>query len=109
VIDWRAYNANKNKANGRATYHRRRRRIMEKLGLKCECCGETEYKFLTIDHRNGNGNAHRRTFGKSKGTPTLFYRWADTTPKRELKKTLRTMCWNCNCAIGAWGTCPHVG
>ena len=28
--------------------------------LKCQCCGENHYEFLTIDHINGDGAKHRR-------------------------------------------------
>ncbi|MBA7683673.1 hypothetical protein ES703_92053 [subsurface metagenome] len=27
---------------------------------RCACCGESEVRFLTIDHINGNGSEHRK-------------------------------------------------
>lgn len=60
-------------------YHAWAKRSKEKLknevfeiyGNKCSCCGETERLFLTIDHVNGGGNAHRRKVG---GTNEAVYR-----------------------------------
>lgn len=78
--------------------------IIKAYGGKCECCGETTHEFLTIDHRNGDGAAHRREMGKlCKGR--YFY--------RQLKKLgfpkdrFRLLCFNCNIARGFYGYCPH--
>src|SRR3990167_9777047 len=37
-------------------------------GGKCRCCGETEEKFLTLDHINGGGKQHRLRARGSTGT-----------------------------------------
>lgn len=49
-------------------YERRAKRkdeVYAHYGDRCECCGETERMFLTIDHIDGNGNAHRREIKKA--------------------------------------------
>ena len=74
----------------------RRRGILE-YGGRCSCCGETEVKFLTLEHIDG--------------------RKGDSRPRRnqwwELKRLgwprdgFTVLCWNCNCAKGVYGICPH--
>ena len=66
--------------------------------MECGCCGETENKFLTLDHINNDGAEHRRntkghTFGWliRNGMPTGF----------------QVLCMNCNFAKGKYGECPH--
>lgn len=89
---------------------KRRLKVLQRIGgviPRCKCCGDRNIEFLTIDHKNGGGNAHRRSFGASKGTPIKFYAWAAQAPLKEVRKLLQVLCWNCNCAIGAWGYCPH--
>lgn len=35
--------------------------FLEMYGGGCSCCGETTYEFLTIEHKNGQEKAARRT------------------------------------------------
>lgn len=74
--------------------------VITRLGGKCVCCGETSIEFLTIDHIYGGGTSHRKLLG-SKG----IYR--DIRKQNYPKDKYRVLCFNCNCAIGAWGYCPH--
>jgi hypothetical protein len=70
-------------------------------GGACECCGETTVAFLTIDHINDDGSAHRRELEK-----TTMYRWL----KRHgyPKDGYRLLCFNCNCGRRVnGGVCPH--
>jgi hypothetical protein len=70
-------------------------------GGACECCGETAVAFLTIDHVNDDGSAHRRELKK-----TTTYRWL----KRHgyPKDGYRLLCFNCNCGRRVnGGVCPH--
>lgn len=67
-------------------------------GTKCACCGETTIEFLTIDHIDGGGRKHRKEIGSQ------FYRWLRNNYYPE---GFRTLCYNCNCSIGAYGYCPH--
>jgi len=69
-------------------------------GAACACCGESEMWFLTIDHINNNGAAHRKQI---KGL--YFYRWLQ---KANYPKGYQVLCWNCN--LGRYfnkGICPH--
>ncbi len=88
----------------------RKRRLLKKecieaYGGKCVCCGEKQLEFLTIDHTGGNGSEHRKAISPNfRGTN--FYLWL----KRNgwPKKDYRLLCYNCNCAIGHYGRCPHA-
>lgn len=68
----------------------------------CACCGETEKKFLAIDHINGGGTAHRRQikcFGSS------MYEWLK---RNGFPKGFQLLCHNCNSAKAYYGKCPHI-
>ena len=65
----------------------------------CACCGETEIKFLCIDHINGGGTKHRHRLGR-----TDLYYWLKA---RGYPKGYQVLCHNCNCAKGFYGECPH--
>lgn len=73
---------------------------------KCSCpgCSEINPGFLTIDHIDGNGNKHRRSIfnGKVGGN---IYLWLK---KNNYPPGFRILCYNCNCAAGALGQCPHM-
>ena len=80
-----------------------KRTCIEHYGGKCACCGEEHIEFLTIDHRAGGGNAHRKECGVKAGFP--FYRWII---KNDFPSGLRVLCFNCNWAIYRYGYCPHA-
>lgn len=69
--------------------------------LKCACCGEKEYQFLTIDHINGKGREERR----KEGMGSSFYRYLI---KNNFPKGFQVLCMNCNFAKGHYGKCPHT-
>ena len=71
-------------------------------GGKCSCCGETIIEFLTIDHVLGGGTQHLKSL-RRRGT--LFYVWLKQQgfPQGDYQ----CHCWNCNCAKGMFGVCPH--
>lgn len=73
---------------------------------KCACCGENEYKFLTIDHINNDGAEHRRNIGLTRHSGTAFYRWLR---KNNFPKGFQVLCYNCNCgrARSKANICPH--
>ncbi len=48
-------------------------------------------EWLTIDHINNDGAAHRKEIGEG---GTNFYRWLR---KNNYPLGFRTLCWNCNC------------
>lgn len=99
------------KAYGAVNGHRRRARetkyyrkwqglAIAAYGGKCECCEETEPKFLEIDHVNGGGSRQRRV----EKDPEAFYRRIATARP----EGFRVLCSNCN--HGRYrngGECPH--
>lgn len=68
-------------------------------GYFCKCCGETIPQFLSIDHMNNDGAAHRKKIGGE------LYRWLI---KNNFPKDFQVLCMNCQ-----WGKhynngiCPH--
>lgn len=79
--------------------------VIGHYGESCACCGEDRLVFLTIDHPEGNGAAHRRElFGDSIGRAgERFYRWLK---RNGLPTGYRVLCWNCQHASFR-GVCPH--
>jgi hypothetical protein len=82
------------------SYKAQRETILNQLGGKCECCGETQYEFLAIDHRNGGGIADRK---HRSGGSFLRKVIKEGCPKDKY----RVLCHNCNSAHGFYGYCPH--
>lgn len=69
--------------------------------LRCNCCKEDIYEFLTIDHINGGGKAQWKAIGGTYG----FYLWII---KNKFPEEFQVLCWNCNCARAKNnGICPH--
>lgn len=80
-----------------------KKKTLEHYGGKCVCCGETNIKFLTIDHTNNNGAEERRIAKRDGGVG--FYR---LLIKNNFPEGYQTLCFNCN--IGKYlnnGVCPH--
>ena len=80
---------------------KRREQMIQTLGGKCACCGETEPLFLCLDHIKGGG---RREY-KKKGGPHGVWRRAIREGLPQDK--YRVLCWNCNAVLGLYGFCPH--
>lgn len=72
-------------------------------GKACNCCGEAEPRFLSIDHINGGGSTHRKSLGNTGGKD--FYTWLR---KNSFPKGYQVLCFNCNIAKGSYGSCPHT-
>ncbi len=68
----------------------------------CACCREDHLEFLTIDHIHGDGAEHRKTMA-NRGRNTM-YRWLI---QNGYPDGFRVLCYNCNCAMGFYGYCPH--
>jgi hypothetical protein len=75
--------------------------ILEHYGALCECCKETERRFLTIDHINDDGRFDRnRNMGGE-----AFYR---SIIDRDFPDIYRILCMNCNWGrFHNGGMCPH--
>lgn len=69
---------------------------------KCCCCGEQEYLFLTIHHIQNDGAEHRRAMKKK-------YTWGiyEYLRRHHYPEGYSVLCYNCNCAKGYYGRCPH--
>ena len=74
-------------------------------GYICACCGESEPKFLSIDHVNNDGAKHKRE--NRIRTGEQMYRWLKRSGYPD---GFQILCMNCN-----WGkrsnngVCPHMG
>lgn len=83
-----------------------RSEMIAAYGGRCECCGEAEPEFLTLDHVGGGGAAHRRACREAGKNPTLRIRQelkAASWPKDKY----RLLCMNCNFATARGKICPH--
>lgn len=87
---------------GREYWRGLRNAALDAYGRSCACCGETIDEFLSIDHMDNDGAAHRRTL-KTKGAGIWKWLRDNNYPPR-----FETMCINCN--FGRYkngGVCPH--
>lgn len=82
---------------------KQREEVFAHYGTSCACCGESTYEFLCIDHTEGGGNKQRREHLRHKGG-NLQVRWLI---KNNFPPGFRTLCHNCNNAIGWYKNCPH--
>lgn len=94
---------NREEINGKLKEYRSviKKQVYVAYGNKCACCGETEEKFLGIDHVNNDGAAHR----KKVKNPTKRMKMIieDNFPS-----DFQLLCHNCN--LGRYlnnGICPH--
>jgi len=79
-------------------------KVLNHYGLSCVCCGIDIIEFLSIHHMDAElGREHRR----NKIMGSVFYGWLI---KNNFPKGFKTMCMNCNHAMGrrnSDGICPH--
>lgn len=66
-------------------------------GGRCVCCGESRVEFLTLEHKRGIKNHEKR------GAEGWLQLKRDGFPKGDHE----VLCYNCNCAKGVYGKCPH--
>lgn len=76
-----------------------KREGLKEYGGKCSCCGEERYQFLTLDHINGRDKAVVRETGTRAWARLRCLGWP--------KDGYQILCFNCNCAKGIYGECPH--
>ncbi len=76
--------------------------MIDGYGGKCECCGETNYRFLTIDHIFNDGTKECNEMGLMRGYQ--FYKWL--RQNNYPKDRYRLLCYNCNSGR-KFGQCPH--
>ncbi|HEC74802.1 MAG TPA: hypothetical protein ENI26_10605 [Methylophaga aminisulfidivorans] len=76
--------------------------VIKGLGGKCVCCGESCKEFLTVDHINGDGAAHRERLKRS------YAVYRDIRNQNFPRDKYRLLCSNCHNSISWYGYCPHV-
>lgn len=81
-----------------------KREVVDRMGGKCTCCGETEIEFLTVDHVNNDGNTERKA-GKFK--PGGSYSFL-IVKQQGYPNKYQLLCFNCNYSkhLGN-GVCIH--
>lgn len=79
-----------------------KQKVLDHYGRICNCCGETEEKFLTIDHVNNDGHLERKGRG-GQSDNIIFHIVRDNFPP-----SYQILCMNCNLGKSRNdGTCPH--
>ena len=100
---WQA--RNREKVNIRAGARKKaiRVEVLAAYGDACQCCGETQLEFLSIDHINNDGAEHRKVVKAAN-----IYEWLRNN--NFPKDNFQLLCMNCNFAKGHSSTneCPHV-
>jgi len=80
----------------------KRREVLQHYGNKCICCGESNFYFLTLDHKASDGSEHRKTFKDN---------IVDWIVKNDFPEMFQVLCYNCNLARSFYGgkekICPH--
>src|SRR6266699_2567738 len=76
--------------------------VIEAYGGKCYCCSETLIQFLSLDHSKGDGHKYRKLGLRG----YKLYEWLKKHGFP--KEGFRIACYNCNCARGQYGECPHT-
>lgn len=75
-------------------------------GYRCVCCGEATIEFLSLDHVNGGGNAHRMSLSGTKSGGGRIYLWLK---RNGYPPGYQVLCMNCNFGRSMnGGVCPHV-
>ena len=80
-------------------YAQNRKIVINYYGGKCDCCGESTYEFLAINHINGGGNQERKILGQNKMISNII--------KNNFPEKYNILCHNCNSALGFYKYCPH--
>lgn len=75
-------------------------------GYVCACCGETEKKFLSLDHINNDGATFRRSmYGNRNAAGLVTYAWL---ARKGFPSGYQVLCMNCNHGKRMNnGVCPH--
>jgi hypothetical protein len=102
--DWRNDNKEKLTADKRDYWNNIRNEVIDAYGGNCQCCGESDKRFLTLEHVYGRKNHGRSATGKRiTGKKAM----AEVKRLGFPKDKFQILCFNCNCAKGIYGKCPH--
>jgi hypothetical protein len=104
ATEWNREHPERRRKTALAHYYKMQHQaIMAYGGYRCACCGETEPLFLSLDHVNNDGKAHRMKLGTLGGTK--LYKWLR---ENEWPEGFQVLCMNCNQGRHRnGGTCPH--
>lgn len=82
-----------------------RAEMIQAYGARCACepCGTTIPEFLTLEHKNLDGAAHRAAVGRNGQAQVL-----DLKRRGWPKEGYTLLCFNCNLASYHHGSCPHT-
>lgn len=87
-----------------ATYRRDLRdEMIAAYGRQCSCCGVKIKEFLTLEHRNFDGAAHRAAVGRNAQAQIL-----DLKKRGWPQDGYTLLCFCCNLASYHHGSCPHT-
>lgn len=98
---WASNNPELRKATKSRHLRKLKMDVLNIYGNKCECCGESEALFLTIDHVNNDGKYHRKDM-----VGQAFYRYLRNLGVPDPR--FQILCFNCNIAKSLFGSCPHA-
>ena len=77
-------------------------------GYRCACCGETQPKFLSIDHVNNDGYQRRKNRGHGAGAGIYLYLWRQFKKNESWPDDFQVLCMNCQHGKARnGGICPH--
>jgi len=85
--------------NNKIKYNIEKQQVLDHYNNICSCCNITIKEFLTVDHINGGGKAHRKSIGGA------IYKWLI---KNKFPSGFQLLCYNCNFAKGHYIVCPHI-
>lgn len=79
--------------------------VLNAYGPRCACCGESQVRFLSVDHSRNDGHKDRAKNGKRVSGTTFYLRIA----REGFPASYQILCMNCNWGKGKnGGVCPHL-
>lgn len=104
TLAWQKAHRDKLNALQRLRARQNRELVIAGYGSVCECCKESNQRFLTIDHIFNDGYRDKQSTYKNPGT---LHTWL--IKQGFPKDRFRLLCFNCNCGR-QWnnGICPHM-
>lgn len=100
-------NSERRNAGVRRRWAALRDEIYGRYGKRCGCCGETTPEFLSIDHKNGDGAAHRRQIFNNTQRVSGGNKYMIAIRDDPDQSRYWVLCFNCNMSRGLRGYCPH--
>jgi hypothetical protein len=93
---------------GKAQRSRAKLKLFEALGYACNCCGERNPQFLTLQHIERGSNPYGKKWvnGKYVVSKIQSQLYAEAIKSGDRTK-YEILCMNCNFAHGQYGECPH--